>query len=186
MNKTLFQITDEMYKLIEYGCDAEGEIPQTQEEFNLMYDAIQLELTTKIDNTNCLSKSLKGEVALIDKEIERLQSLKKQKEQLSNWLLKRVDTVLKLQYTDEDGVLDIEGLKKAVKEINKKLPHSSLSYRTSNSIEITNADLVPTEMKNVKVEEAPNKTKIKEYFGENEITECEYARIKTNYNLSVK
>ena len=186
-SRNIFDIKDSMTNLIEIGVDdTTGEIAQTEEEFALMYDKVELELTTKIDNTNCLSKSLKGEVALIDKEIERLQSLKKQKEQLSNWLLKRVDTVLKLQYTDEDGVLDIEGLKKAVKEINKKLPHSSLSYRTSNSIEIIDADKVPTEMKNVKVEEAPSKTKIKEYFGENKITECEYARVKTNYNLSVK
>lgn len=186
-SRNIFDINDSMMNLIEMGVDdTTGEIAQTEEEFALMYDKVELELTTKIDNTNCMSKSLKGEIALIDKEIERLESLKKQKEQLSNWLLKRVDAVLKLQYTNEEGVLDIEGLKKAVKEINKKLPHSSLSYRTSNSIEIVNADLVPTEMKNVTIEEKISKTKIKEYFDTNNITECEYAKVKTNCNLSVK
>ena len=100
-SRNIFDIKDSMMNLIEIGVDdTTGEIAQTEEEFALMYDKVELELTTKIDNTNCLSKSLKGEVALIDKEIERLQSLKKQKEQLSNWLLKRVDAVLKLQYTN--------------------------------------------------------------------------------------
>ena len=176
-----------MMNLIEMGFDdTTGEIAQTEEEFALMYDKVELELTTKIDNTNCLVKSIKGDTDLIDKEIERLQSIKKKNENLSKWLTNRVDTVLKLQHTDEDGVLDIEGLKRTVKELNKKLPHSQLSYRKSESIEIIDADKVPTDMKTVKVEESPSKTKIKEYFTENELKECEYARVKTNYGLSIK
>lgn len=185
--RNIFEINDSMMNLIEMGVDdTTGEIAQTEEEFALMYDKVELELTTKIDNTNCMVKSLKGDVDLIDKEIERLQSIKKKSENLSKWLANRVDTVLKLQYTDEDGNLDIEALKKTVKELNKKLPHSQLSYRKSDSIEIIDADKVPTDMKTVKVEESPSKTKIKEYFTENELTECEYARVKTNYSLSIK
>src|SRR5574344_656639 len=104
--RNIFEIKDSMMNLIEMGFDdTTGEIAQTEEEFALMYDKIELELTTKIDNTNCLAKSLKGDNDLIDKEIERLQSIKKKNENLSKWLTNRVDTVLKLQHTDEDGVL---------------------------------------------------------------------------------
>ena len=78
MNKNLFQIANEMTQLIEYGCDEDGIIAQTQEEFNGMYDNIQLELTTKIDNTNGIIKMITSETELIDTEIKRLQALKKQ------------------------------------------------------------------------------------------------------------
>ena len=186
MNKTLFQITDEMYKLIEYGCDAEGEIPQTQEEFNLMYDAIQLELTTKIDNTNSVVKVIGGEIELIDTEIKRLQGLKKLRERNAEWMKNRVDFVLKSQFTDEDGVLDVDGLKEAVKNLNKQLQHSAISYRNSESVEIIDADKIPKKYTNTVVEVKPDKAKLKEYLNTLPKRACKYAKIKTNTSMSIK
>lgn len=180
--KTLFQITDEMTNLIEYGCNGDGEIPQTQEEFNKMYDEIQLELTTKIDNTNGIVKMIESESELIDKEIKRLQALKKSADQKVEWLKNRVDFVIRQQFTDETGNVDLVGLN----AYKLKLPHSSISYRKSNSVTITNPNLVPTEMKTVKVEEVPSKSKIKEYLESINATECDYAKIQTNVNISIK
>jgi len=180
--KSLFQITDEMANLIEYGCSGDGEVAQTQEEFNKMYDEIQLELTTKIDNTNGLIKSISSDVDLIDTEIKRLQVLKKDRVNKAEWLKNRIDFVIRQQFTDEMGNVDLIGLN----AYKLKLPHSSISYRKSNSVAITNKDLVPTEMKTVKVEEVPNKTKIKEYLESINATECDYAKIQTNVNISIK
>lgn len=184
--KTLFDLNDEMYQLMEYGCNSDGEVAQTQEEFNKMYDEIQVEITTKIDNTNSIVKMIDGDNSLIDAEIDRLQRIKKQNENYSKWLTNRVDFVLRQQFTDDYGVLDVDGLKDAVKNLNKKLKHSSISYTKSSSIEITNPDEVPTDMKTVKVEEAPSKTKIKDYLKSIDATECGYAKIKENLNIKIK
>lgn len=184
--KTLFDLNDEMYQLMEYGCNADGEVAQTQEEFNKMYDEIQVEITTKIDNTNSIVKMIDGDNSLIDVEIDRLQRIKKQNENYSKWLTNRVDFVLRQQFTDEYGVLDVDALKDAVKNLNKKLKHSAISYTKSSSIEITNPDEVPTDMKTIKVEEAPSKTKIKEYLKSIDATECEFAKIKENLSIKIK
>ena len=72
------------------------------------------------------------------------------------------------------------------KSFNKKLKHSAISYTKSSSIEITNPDEVPTDMKTIKVEEAPSKTKIKEYLKSIDATECEFAKIKENLSIKIK
>ena len=182
MNKTLFQITDEMYQLIEYGCNAEGEIAQTQEEFNQMYDEIQLELTTKIDNTNGVIKMITSEVEMIDAEIKRLQALKKSAQQRNEWLKNRIDFVIRQQFTDEDGNVDLVELNK----YKLKLPHSQISYRKSESVEIIDEDKVPKKYKTVVIEEKPNKTKLKEYLNTLSKRETKYAKIATNVNISIK
>lgn len=186
MSKTLFQITDEMYNLIEYGCDSDGEIPQTQEEFNLMYDKIEMELTTKIDNTNSVVKVISGEVDMIDAEIKRLQGLKKLRERNAEWMKNRVDFVLKSQFTNEDGVLNVDGLKEAVKNLNKQLQHSSISYRSSETTDIIDADKIPKKYKTVVVTENPDKAKIKEYLNTLPKRECKFAKITSKLNMSIK
>jgi len=187
MNRTIFQIADSMMNLVENGYDdTTGEIATTQEEFNLMYDAIELELSTKIDNTNGLVKSIKSETEMIDNEIKRLQELKKRREQTMKWLTDRVDYVLKLSFTNEDGVLDADGLKEAVKNLNKQLLHSQLSYRKSESVEIIDEDAIPKKYKRVEIKESPDKTKLKEYLNTLPKRECKYAKMKDNLNLSIK
>lgn len=186
MNKNLFQIANEMTQLIEYGCDEDGIIAQTQEEFNEMYDNIQLELTTKIDNTNGIIKMITSETELIDTEIKRLQALKKQAVQRTEWMKARIDYVLRQQNTNEDGVLDIEGLKDMTKELNKRLLRSSISYRKSESVEIIDADKIPKKYKTIVIEEKPNKTALKEYLNTLPKRENKYAKISTNMNISIK
>ena len=187
MNRTIFQISDSMMNLVENNYDdTTGEIATTQEEFNLLYDSIELELSTKIDSTNGLVKSIKSESDMIDNEIKRLQELKKRREQTIKWLTERVDYVLKFQFTDDEGVLDVDGLKDAVKNLNKKLLHSQLSYRKSESVEIIDEDKIPKKYKRVEIKEAPDKTKLKEYLSTLPSRECKYAKIKDSLNLSIK
>ena len=119
-------------------------------------------------------------------KIKRLQELKKRREQTIKWLTERVDYVLKFQFTDDDGVLDVDGLKDAVKNLNKKLLHSQLSYRKSESVEIVDEDKIPKKYKRVEIKEAPDKTKLKEYLYTLPKRECEYAKMKDSLNLSIK
>ena len=76
MSKNLFEIQDSMMALLEYGVDEDGVIIETEEEFNELYNSIQLDLQTKLDNTNCLQKMIDGELEVIDKEIKRLTAEK--------------------------------------------------------------------------------------------------------------
>ena len=67
MNKNLFEIQDIMMNLLEYGVNEDGEIIETEEEFNELYESIKLDIETKLDNSNCLCKVLDGEIEVIDK-----------------------------------------------------------------------------------------------------------------------
>ena len=78
MSRNLFEINESMMNLLEYNVDDQtGEIIETEEEFNQLYDSILLDLHTKLDNTNCLTKLIDGEIEVIYKEIKRLQTEKK-------------------------------------------------------------------------------------------------------------
>ena len=104
MSRNLFEIEESMMNLLEYHVDdLTGEIVETEEEFNALYDSILLDLHTKLDNTNCLQKMIDGEIDVIDKEIKRLQTEKKARENKKEWLKNRVDFFIKRQFTDENG-----------------------------------------------------------------------------------
>lgn len=181
MNKTLFEIEESMYNLLEYGVNDEtGEIVETEEEFNALYDSIQLDIQTKLDNSNCLCKLLDGEIDVIDKEIKRLQSEKKSRENKKEWIRKRVDGFIRRQFTNENGELDTEGLN----SYKLSLPHSKISYRRSNSVNITDINSLPKEFIKTKIEESPDKTAIKKAIDNGQ--EIKGAEIITNYNIQVK
>ena len=110
MSKNLFEINEIMMNLLEYHVDENGEIIEDEESFNQLYDSIQLDLQTKLDNTNCLQKMIDGELSVIDKEIERLTIEKKARERKKEWLKNRVDYFIKQQFTDENGNVDEEGI----------------------------------------------------------------------------
>lgn len=181
MSKGLFEIVDDMMTLLEYNVDPEtGEIIETEEEFNQLYDSIQVDLQTKLDNTNCLQKMLSGEIDVIDKELKRLTAEKKARERKIEWLKNRVDYFVKSQFTDENGKIDTEGLHK----YKLDLPHSKVSYRKSESVEITNQDLIPSKYIKKKVEEKPDKVAIKEDIKNGK--KISGVELVTNYNIQIK
>lgn len=181
MSKNLFEIQDAMMTLLEYQVDPEtGEIIEDEEQFNELYNSIQVDLNTKLDNTNCLQKMLDGEIEVIDKEIKRLTAEKTARENKKEWLKRRVDYFVKRQFTDEEGNIDIEGLHK----YKLDLPHSKISYRKSDSVEITNLDLIPSKYIKKKVEEKPDKIAIKEAIKNGK--DVSGAQMVTNYNIQIK
>ena len=181
MSKSLFEIADDMMVLLEYSVDPDsGEIIEDEEEFNKLYDSIQVDLQTKLDNTNCLQKMLSGEIDVIDKELKRLTAEKKARERKIEWLKNRVDFFVKSQFTNEEGKVDTEGLNK----YKLNLPHSKISYRKSESVEIINQDLIPSKYINKKVEEKPDKVAIKEAIKNGK--DISGAKMVTNYNIQIK
>ena len=181
MNKTLFEIEQSMYNLLNYGVDDEtGEVVQSEEEFNKLYDSIQLDINTKLDNTNCLVKVLNGEIDVIDKEIERLTKEKQRRQNTIEFLSKRVDYFIKKQFTDENGNLNGDGLK----AFKLALPHSKISYRKSESVNIIDEKMIPRDYYKEKFEYSIDKRKIKEAIKNNiKVDGCE---LNTNYNIKVE
>lgn len=181
MNKTLFQIEQSMYNLLNYGVNDEtGEVIQSEEEFDKLYDSIQIDINTKLDNTNCLCKLLDGEIDVINKEIERLQKEKKSRENTRTFLKNRVDFFIRKQCINEDGFLDGEKLNK----FKLDLPHSKISYRKSENVNVLNTNDIPEEYLKIKTETTIDKQKIKEVIKSGkEVSGCE---LVTNYNMQVK
>lgn len=180
MNKSLFDIQDAMMNLLEYNIDEDGVLVETEEEFNELYNSIQLDLQTKLDNTNCLQKMIDGEIEVIDKEIKRLTAEKSARVHKKEWLKNRVDTFVKRQFTDENGNLDEEGMHKYKLE----LPHSKISYRKSDSVEVTDFENLPEEYIKTKIEKNPDKVAIKNAIKGGK--EIKGAKIVTNYNIQIK
>ena len=181
MGKNLFEISDSMMNLLEYHVNDEtGEVIETEEEFNELYNSIQLDLHTKLDNTNCLQKMIDGELEVIDKEIKRLTAEKKARERKKEWLKNRIDIFVVRQFTDENGNVDVDGLHKYKLE----LPHSKISYRKSDSVEVTDIDKLPEEYIKTKIEKNPDKVAIKNAIknGKN----INGAKIVTNYNIQIR
>ena len=181
MNKTLFEIEQSMYNLLNYGVDDEtGEVVQNEEEFYKLYDSIQLDINTKLDNTNCLGKLLDGEIDVIDKEIERLKKEKKRRENTREFLRNRVDFFIRKQCANEDGSLD----KNKLLNFKLDLPHSKISYRKSESLNVIDEKNIPKEYTKTKVDITIDKNKIKDAIKKGiKIDGCE---LVTNYNIQVK
>ena len=181
MSKNLFDIQDSMMNLLEYHVNDEtGEIVETEEEFNELYNSIQLDLQTKLDNTNCLQKMIDGELEVIDKEIKRLTAEKSARVRKKEWLKNRVDAFVKRQFTDENGNVDEEGVHK----YKLDLPHSKISYRKSASVEVTDLETLPEEYIKTKIEKNPDKVAIKNAIKDGK--EVKGAKIVTNYNIQIK
>lgn len=181
MNRNLFEIQASMMNLLEYGVDDQtGEIVETEEEFDALYDAIQLDLQTKLDNTNCLQKIIDGEIEVIDKEIDRLQKEKKSRERKKEWLRNRVDFFIRQQFLNENGELDTEGLH----QYKLTLPHSKISYRKSDSVDVYDFEHLPEKYIKTKIETSPDKVAIKNAIKDGE--EISGAKIITNYNIQIK
>jgi len=181
LSKNLFEIEQSMMNLLEYNINDEtGEIIETEEEFNELYNSIQLDLQTKLDNTNCLQKMIDGEIEVIDKEIKRLTAEKSARNRKKEWLKNRVDAFVKRQFTDENGNIDEEGVHK----YKLVLPHSKISYRKSDSVEVTDLDKIPEEYIKTKVEKNPDKMAIKNAIKDGK--KISGAQIITNYNIQIK
>lgn len=177
----LFEIEQSMMNLLEYGVDdSTGEIIETEEDFNNLYNSIQLDIQTKIDNSNCLCKLIDGELEVIDKEIKRLQTEKKSRENKKEWIKKNVDNFIRRQFTDENGNLDSEGLNKYKLE----LPHSKISYRKSESVEVNDVSLLPKEYRKEKIEVFADKVELKKVLKSGK--EINGAKLVTNINMQVK
>ena len=136
----------------------------------------EIELALQINKDNFHSKSesyafitrqFDGEMDIIDNEIKRLQQAKKSREK----------TIQRLKDTIELAMLTFE-----VDKI--ETPLIKISFRNSESVEVSDVNDLPNEFKTIKLTETADKLKIKDALKSGVfISGCS---IKSNRNLQIK
>ena len=143
----LYEIDQRLLDLEIYGVDTEtGEVAVTEEDFNRMFEEIQMEMNEKILNTACFIKNLKSDAEQIKAEEQRLKQRREAKEKLAERLQNAIDNVAKHRLNNIDEDFD------KVNSWKMESPQVKLSYRKSSKVEITDESLIPDKYK-TKVEE---------------------------------
>jgi hypothetical protein len=177
---TLYEINDQLAILEEYSVDPDTGELLDEDQFNAKFDEIQMALNDKIESSICFVKNLNAEVEAFKTEEKNLAQRRKVKENLAERIKNRIDTYIKAQYTDEDGNVDTAGLNKYKMET----PKMKLSYRKSESVNITDIDSVPKEYIKTKTEVSADKTNIKKAIKAGQ--HIDGAELVTNINMQVK
>ena len=192
----LYNITQNYLELLGRLENNEGVLEEGDEKF---FDFVQEEFTEKAKEFCKIIKHLEGDSTVIDAEIARLQTLKANKESISERLEKSLTEALKLF-----------GTKDKKKDIWRyEFDTFKISTRKSEVVEIIQEENVPNEYKKVAVKgtytfeefnkikeilpEAEgtttfNKTDIKKFLEGDEISKptVEWADVNTKFGLSLK
>lgn len=164
-----------------YGVDEYGEI-LSDEEIGELVEKMEMTLTSKLEYMGKVTINSESFVESIDKEIAKLQDKKKSVINGVNRTKNYLDRFIKYKFTDENGVLDTEGLNK----FKLETPSLKISYRKSDKLEVVDVNKVPKEYIKTVVEEKVDAVPLKKFMKDNKITENEYAKIVTNLNLQIK
>ena len=174
----------EMMELLENQMFVDTETGEciSEEEFNQQLDNIQMALSDKIENTMVFYKNILSDVEQFKIEQKKLMERRKVKENLAERLKNRIDNYITRQYTDENGVVDIQSLNKYKFET----PRVKLSYRKSNVVDITDLSQIPQEyIKERKLtDDDVKKAEIKKMLSRGLLVNG--AELKENLNMQVK
>ena len=164
MKVALYQIEQEYLNIVQSIIDAGGEITEEQE---TALSISKEQLQNKGVCYGFIVKELEGNIDLIDLEIKRLNALKKP-------LVNSIDR-LKNNLSQAMQMFDVTELKTPLLKIN---------FRKSESIEVTDIDLLDADFVKTTITKAADKIAIKEAIksGEN----VQGAVLVTNQNLQIK
>jgi hypothetical protein len=164
MKVALYQIEQEYLNIVQSIIDAGGEITEEQE---TALSISKEQLQNKGVCYGFIVKELEGNIDLIDLEIKRLQALKKP-------LVNSIDR-LKNNLSQAMQMFEVTELKTPLLKIN---------FRKSESIEVTDIDLLDADFVKTTITKAADKIAIKEAI-KAEIP-VRGAVLITNYNLQIK
>ena len=162
-NKSLYQITKAQQELFDFIIESEGEITPDVEE-SLKLNAENFE--TKARGYIWMIKKLEAENITIVEERNRLERIEKR----NNKLIEKLKESMKF-------ALEVFGE-------SKKVDTFTLSLRKSKSVEILDADSIPSDYRTIKTTETINKTEIKKAIESG--LPVAGATIKENNNLQIK
>lgn len=181
MGLSLYEINEQLRILEEWQINPETGELLSEAEFNKLFDRIQMDLNSKIENTICFAKSLDAEAEAIKAEEKKLAERRKAKENLSERLKKRINDYITWQFTDEEGNVDTVGLNK----FKFDSPKVYISYRKSEKVNVFDAEKLPSEFVTVKTETKPNLTEIKKAI-KNGADFSGIAELTSNLNMQIK
>ena len=164
MKVALYQIEQEYLNIVQSIIDAGGEITEEQE---TALSISKEQLQNKGVCYGFIVKELEGNIDLIDLEIKRLNALKKP-------LVNSIDR-LKNNLSQAMQMFEVTELKTPLLKIN---------FRKSESIEVTDIDLLDADFVKTTITKAADKVAIKEAI-KAEIP-VRGAVLLTNYNLQIK
>ena len=160
----IFNIQTEYQQLVNELIENGGEITP---ELELALQINKDNFHSKSENYAYITKQFDGEMDIIDNEIKRLQQAKRSREK----------TIQRLKDTIEMAMNTFE-----VDKI--ETPLIKISFRKSESVEVTDVNDLPNEFKVIKLTESADKLKIKDALKSGMfISGCS---IKTNRNLQIK
>lgn len=179
----LYEIDEKLYYLIEEGFNPETGEVLNQKELNQAINKTTMELDKKIDNIGVYIKNLEAEVEAIKEEKKNLQARQKTKENKINSLKKYLDGYFR--YSQSNYFEDKTG---KVKFRKFESPRCVISYRKSDSVNITDINKIPKEYIKDRVitENDIDKTCIKDYLKKHENETIDGAELLHNRNISIK
>jgi CxxC motif-containing protein len=164
MSNSIFNIGNELQLIINQIIESGGEITEETENALIIKEG---ELQNKSQSYGYLIKSMEYEVNTIDSEINRLEGLKR----VRNNTIKRLKTVL----SESMQQFEVEEL---------KTPTLKINFRKSQTVEILDEDLIPKEFKTVKVTTSISKAEIKKAIKNGELVVG--ADLKNHKNIQIK
>ena len=164
MKVALYQIEQEYLNIVQSIIDAGGEITEEQE---TALSISKEQLQNKGVCYGFIVKELEGNIDLIDLEIKRLNALKKP-------LVNSIDR-LKNNLSQAMQMFDVTELKTPLLKIN---------FRKSESVEVTDIDLLDADFVKTTITKAADKIAIKEAIKAD--IPVRGAVLLTNYNLQIK
>lgn len=160
----IFNIQSEYQQLVNQLIENQGEITP---ELELALQINKDNFHSKSENYAYITKQFDGEIDIIDNEIKRLQQAKRSREK----------TIERLKATIELAMLTFD--------IDKiETPLIKISFRKSESVEVTDVNELPNEFKVIKLTETADKLKIKDALKSGMFIEG--CSIKTNRNIQIK
>lgn len=165
---SIYNITNELkqiYDKLECGEGIDTETGEIKPEIVNTLALTQQNLQTKAVDYGYVIKSFDDEIDIYDREIKRLQERKEYLKNTQNRLKQTLSNAMQ-----EFNIVEIKG------------ETLRLSFRESESVEITDESLLDEQYKRVKVE--PDKTAIKKALKNGE--DVQGARLVKNQNLQIK
>ena len=160
----IYNIQSEYQQLVNQLIENGGEITP---ELELALQINKDNFHSKSENYGYITKQFDGEMDIIDNEIKRLQQAKKSREKT----IERLKATIELAM----NTFDIDKI---------ETPLIKISFRKSESIEVSDVNELPNEFKVIKLTESADKLKIKDALKSGMLIEG--CSIKTNRNLQIK
>jgi hypothetical protein len=164
MKKSLYEIEESHLQIAEQLMENGGELTEELEQALAINKA---DLEVKGTNYGLIVKQIKGEIAIIDGEMERLSALKKSRSKTIERLENNLAAAMQ--------IFEIEKIESPILKI---------SFRRSESVEIDDVDQIDKKFINIKTTETVDKTAIKTAIKAGEIVVG--AHIQENKNIQIK